>query len=266
MAITLYPPARPRTLAELLDASLKIFRVSLPKCMPYATAAILLDQLSALYDLSRGYMPTLSTRDTSNPVWVTLYCAGSVLFLIPWMAMLVRQSTLAAGRSSGATDLLAALKQTPAITAIFLIGSAVIGLLIAPPLALAEPYRSIGVGLMLLPAIYLSIALSLALPARMLARKGVLQSLLYSLRLIHGNWWRAAAMYIIGASIIAAVYLFVAVMTAMILPDAGRAEAASRAVMTAVVLAIGAMGLNLYTAILLTVFGDLEARHAAQGA
>ena len=258
MAITLYPPARPRSLAELLDASLKIFRATLPKCLPYASMAILFGQLSTLYDLSRGQMP--EPRDMNNPVWVTLYTVGSLLFFILWMAMLLRQSAVASGRTPGSTDLLDALKQTPAILAICLIVSAVILVLIAPPLTLAEPYRSIGFGLMLLPAIYLSVGLSLALPARMLTGKGVLASILYSLRLIRGHWWRTAALYIIAIAIIAAAYFFTAVMVAMILPDAGRAEAIGRAVMAAVVLAVGAMGLIFYTAVLLSVFGDLELR------
>ncbi len=262
MAITLYPPTRPRTLAELLDASVKIFRVTLPKCLPYASMAILFGQLSTLYDLARGQMP--APRDMNNPVWITLYTAGSILFFILWMAMLLRQAAVAAGRPPGASDLLDALKQAPAILAICLIGSTVILLLIAPPLTLAEPYRSIGFGVMLLPAIYISIGLSLALPARMLTHKSVMQSILYSLRLIRGNWWRSAALYVIAVAIIAAGYLFTAVMVAMILPGAGRAEAAARAGMTAVVLAVGAMGLIFYTAILLSLFGDLELRQVAR--
>ncbi len=263
MATTLYPPARPRTFAELLDASLKIFRVTLPKCLPYASMAILFGQLSTLYDLARGQLP--APRDLNDPVWVTLYTVGSLLFLILWMAMLLRQASVAAGRPPGKSDLLEALKQTPAIAGICLIIGGVLLVLIAPPLTLAEPYRSIGFGVMLLPTVYLSVALSLALPARMLAGKGVLQSLAYSLRLIRGHWARTALLYLVGSCIIIAVYLFTAVMVAMILPDAGRAQAAARAVMAAVVLADGAMALIFSTAMMLTVFADLELRQVTRG-
>lgn len=263
MAITLYPPARPRTLAELLDASVKIFRISLPKCMPYASMAFLFGQLSTLYDFSRGQVwPT--PRDMNDPLWVTLYIGGSVLFFMLWMATLLRQSAVAAGRPPGATDLIDALRQTPAVIAINLIGSALILILITPPLTLIEPYRSIGFGLMLLPAIYIAIALTLALPARMLTHKSVLQSLLYSLRLMRGNWWRAVALYAITFAIIVAVWLFMAVLLAMVLPDAGRGDAAARAIMAAIVLAVGAMALVFFTAILLSLFGDLELREAAR--
>ncbi len=124
MATTLYPPARPRTFAELLDASLKIFRITLPKCLPYASMAILFGQLSTLYDLARGQLP--APRDLNDPVWVTLYTVGSLLFVVLWMAMLLRQASVAAGRPPGVSDLLEALKQTPAIAAICLIVGALL--------------------------------------------------------------------------------------------------------------------------------------------
>ena len=103
------------------------------------------------------------------------------------------------------------------------------------------------------------------MPARMLTKKGVLQSLLYSLQLTRGNWWRVAALYAISASIIVTVWLLTAVITAMILPGAGRSDAVARAIMSAVVLAVGAMGLIFFTATQLTLFGDLELRQTARG-
>ena len=117
---------------------------------------------------------------------------------------------------------------------------------------------------MLVPAVYLFVALSFSLPARVLAHKGVLQSLAYSMELIRGNWWRATAMYVVGLSIITVFYLLAAVMAAMVLPESGHAMAIERAVTTTAVLAVGAIGLTFYTAITLTVFGDLEARRAAR--
>lgn len=267
MTLSLYPPVRPRTLAELLDASLKIFRVSLPKCLPYASIAILFGQLSTLYDLARGHVPTMmpTPLELNDPVWVGLYLLGYLLFFTLWMAMLLRQAAVAAGRPPGARDLLEALKQTPAVVAIVLIGDAVILTLISPPLALIPPYRQVGLAVMVLVAFYVLVSLSLALPARMLTRKGVLQSLLYSLQLTRGNWWRAAALYAISASIIVTVWLLTAVITAMILPGAGRSDAVARAIMSAVVLAVGAMGLIFFTATQLTLFGDLELRQTARG-
>ncbi len=258
--MSLYPPTRPRTLAELLETSVQIFRVSLLKCLPYATLAILAGQLATFYELARGHLPT--ALDVNDPVWVTLYSAGALLAVILWMATLLRQSLVAAGRPASHADLLDVLRNAPAIAAISLLTGAAVAVLILPLLALAEPYRTVGIAVMLVPAAYLFVALSFSLPARILAHKGVLQSLVYSLDLIRGNWWRAAAMYAVGLSIITVFYLLVAIAAAMVLPDAGSAMALERAVTTTAVLAVGAVGLTFYTAITLTVFADLEIRKA----
>jgi hypothetical protein len=264
MTITLYPPARPRTFKELLEASLKIFRLSLPKCMPYATVAIVLGELSTLYDLSRNRMP--NAHSVNDPVWLALYVGGSLLFFVAWMALLLRQSTVAAGRPPDSREWLDSLRQAPAIIAISLLTSLLVALLIIPSLTLPEPYRSIGFGVMLVPAIYLSVALSLALPARMLTGKSVTQSLYYSLHLIHGNWWRTALLYIVAGAIIASAFVFAMLATGLLFPHtAGHTSPEARAVTVAVVLAVAAMGLNFYTAMLLSVFSDLELRRYARG-
>lgn len=262
MSATLYPPSQPRTLAELLDASFKIFRLSLLKCLPTATLAILAGQLATFYDLSRGLAPTPNAHDVNNPIWVILYTSGTVLAVILWMATLLRQATVAAGHTVSRTDALDVIRNAPAITAISLLSGAAVAVLVLPPLTLTEPYRAIGVAVMLVPAVYVFVALSLSLPARMLARKGVLQSLLYSIELIRGNWWRATAMYAVGLSIIMVFYLLAAIMAAMVLPGSDNATAIERAVATTAVLAVAAIGLTFYTAITLSVFGDLEARRS----
>ena len=67
MPNALYPPLKPRSFGELLDAVLQIFRLSLLKCLPYATVAIIAGQVSTFYYLSRGRLPIL---DSNDPVGV----------------------------------------------------------------------------------------------------------------------------------------------------------------------------------------------------
>src|SRR6185503_9088226 len=95
MPNALYPPLKPRSFGELLDAVLQIFRLSLLKCLPYATLAIIAAQLSALYYLSRGRLPVL---DSNDPIGVALYGVGSLIFVMLSVTILLRQSTIAAGR------------------------------------------------------------------------------------------------------------------------------------------------------------------------
>ena len=264
MPNALYPPLKPRSLGELLDAVLQIFRLSLLKCLPYATLAIIAGQLSTLYYLSRGRMPVLDSNDS---VGVTLYGLGTLIAVILWTAMLQRQSAIAAGRPvAGSIDLLDTLKRVPAIAAIALLAGAAVAVFIMPALALAPPYRDAGIALSLAPAIYIGVALSFSLPALVLARKGVLGSLAYSFRLVRGNWWRVATIYLVGIAVIWTLCVLVATIVAMALSDNGADDAAiTRAVTSAAVLAVAAIGLTFYSALILALFGDLQIRKSTSG-
>lgn len=262
MPNALYPPLRPRSFAELLDAVLQIFRLSLLKCLPYATLAIIAGQLWALYYLSRGRVPVL---DANDPVGVTIYGVGTLIFVMLSMTILLRQSAIAAGRPVvGSADLLDTLRRAPAIVAIALLAGAAVAVFMLPALSLAPRYRTAGVLVMLAPALYIGIALSFSLPALVLARKGVLASIAYSFRLVRGNWWRVAAIYGVGIGVILTLWTLVAAVIAMALSDEGAGDAAlARAISSAAVLAVFAVGLTFYSALTLALFGDLEVRKAA---
>jgi Membrane domain of glycerophosphoryl diester phosphodiesterase len=261
MPNALYPPLKPRSFAELLDAVLQIFRLSLLKCLPYATLAIIAGQLSTLYYLWRGRLPVL---DTNDPVGVTIYGVGTLIFVMLAMTILLRQSSIAAGRPvAGSADLVDTLRRAPGIVAISLLAGAAVAVLMIPALALAPPYRTAGIIVMLAPAIYVWIALSFALPALILARKGVLASIAYSFRLVRGNWWRVTAMYCVGVGVILTLWTLVAAVVTMAMSDDGTDDAAlTRAVSSAAILAVFAIGLTFYSALTLALFGDLEVRRA----
>jgi hypothetical protein len=264
MPNALYPPLKPRSFAELLDAVLQIFRLSLLKCLPYATLAIIAGQLSTLYYLWRGRVPAL---DANDPVGVTIYGVGTLIFVMLAMTILLRQSTIAAGRPViGSADLVDTLRRAPGIVAISLLAGTPVVAFVAVALALAPPYRIAGVIVMLAPAIYIWIALSFALPALMLARKGVLGSIAYSFNLVRGNWWRVAAMYAVGVGVILTLWTLVAAVVAMAISDDGTGAAddaaITRAISSAAILAVCAIGLTFYSALTLALFGDLEVRRA----
>lgn len=261
MPNALYPPLRPRTFAELLDAVLQIFRLSLLKCLPYATLAIIAGQLSTLYYMWRGRWPLLAL-DSNDPVGVTLYGVGTLVFVMLSVTILLRQSAIAAGRPvTGSTDLLDTLKRAPAIVAIALLVSAAITAFMLPALALAPAYRTAGLAVMLAPAIYIGIALSFSVPALVLARKGVLASLAYSFRLVRGNWWRVTAIYIVGLMVVLTLLMLVASITTIALADNAAGDVAiTRAITSAAFLAVMSVGLTFWSALNLALFGDLQVR------
>jgi hypothetical protein len=259
MPNALYPPLKPRSFAELLDAVLQIFRLSLLKCLPYATLATIAAQLWSLYYLCRGLPPVL---DANDPVGVAINGVGTLIFIMLATMLLLRQSSIAAGRPvAGSAELLHTLKRAPAIVAIALLAGAAVAVFMVPALALAPPYRTAGIVVMLAPALYIGIALSFALPALMLARKGVLGSIAYSFRLVRGNWWRVAAIYSVGIGVVLTLWMLVATVIAVASTDDVADNAAiSRAVSSAAVLAVLAISLTFYSALTLALFGDLEVR------
>ena len=226
--------------------------------------AIIAEQLSAFYYLSRGRLPILDgpVVDANDPVGIALYGVGTLIFVMLSVTILLRQSTIAAGRPvKGSADLLDTLKQAPAIAAIALLGGAAVAVFMLPALALAPAYRIAGIAVMLAPAIYVYIALSFSLPALVLARKGVIASLAYSFRLVRGNWWRVAGTYAVGLMVILTLSTLVAATVAMAFSDSGAADmAVARAITSAAILAVLAIGLTFFSALTLALFGDLEAR------
>lgn len=263
MPNALYPPLKPRSFAELLDAILQIFRLSLLKCLPYATLAIIAGRLWMLYYLSQGRMPVL---DSNDPVAVTLYGVGTLICVMLSVTILLRQSAIAAGRPvTGAADLLETLKRAPAIVAIALLVGTAVAVLMLPALALAPPYRIAGV-VMVAPAAYIGIALSFSLPALVLARKGVLASLAYSFRLVRGNWWRVTLIYVVGLMVVLTFLVLVAAIATMAFTDNGGDDVAvTRAITAAAFLAVCAVGLTFCSALNLALFGDLEVRRMISG-
>jgi hypothetical protein len=267
MPNALYPPLKPRSFGELLDAVLQIFRLSLLKCLPYATLAIIAEQLSAFYYVSRGRLPLFDgpVIDGNDPVGITLYGVGTLLFVMLSVTILLRQATIAAGKPvKDSADLLDTLKRAPAIVAIALLGGAAAAVFMLPAFALAPAYRAAGIVVMLAPAIYVYIALSFSLPALVLARKGVLASLAYSFRLVRGNWWRVAGTYAVGLTVILTLSTLVATVVSMAFSDSGADDIAiARALTYAATLAVLAIGSTLFSALTLALFGDLEVRRMA---
>ena len=269
-----HPPMRPLSAAQVLEAAVQIFRVSVAKCLPYATLAVI--ALLVSYAFSVGRLLVFSDASGAgiplhlghgNSTHEALLATGALVAALVWailsMATLARQASVASHRpSSGLTDLLEVLRRAPAIAALALLSGAATDVLFVPLTLLADPYRSLALLVMTAPALYLSIVLFI-LPAAsvVLVRKGLLASLGHSFRLIRGNGWRIAGIYAVGIAVLMVFYMLTAVAAALALPYAGPEDGALiMAVCAAAELAVGALGLTFFTALTLAVFGDLEAR------
>jgi hypothetical protein len=120
MSPALYPPSRPQSIGEVLDATFRIFRVTLLRCLPYGVLAMVASQLQDIYDIARGRPPHQFGR--GDPLWWGFYVVGIFVALTFINAIIIRQTTMASGGHSAArVVLLAGLRKAPPSLAVILL-------------------------------------------------------------------------------------------------------------------------------------------------
>ena len=243
MAQPLYPPAGPQSIGQVLDGAFRIFQVSLAKSLPLGLLAMLAGQLPNIYYLAIG-KPMRRLGD--DPIWWALDAIGIVMTLILWSAMLLRQRSVISGQATSMRgELLEALRRVPALVALFVLSLLIIG---AGLVALA------------VPGIYFAVALTLAWPALMLERLGPVDAIRRSMHLVKGSWWHTSAVLAV-AGVIAIVFNFVMIaFIAITLRLFGTNEVAMfTAAIVVVMIALFAVGVLFYGAILLALYGERRA-------
>lgn len=239
------PFERPVSAGEVLDAGVRLFKVSLVRCLPLSLAAVVLGQLPTVYALARGRRPSLSA-EAGIADWALILLAGLGNLLL-WGAILLRQRAIAEGRvSTVGADLSMALARLPA--------SIGLGLLVLGGIAL-------GMLLLVLPGIYLSIALMFAYPALLLEDAPVLAALRRSLELVRGNWWRTSMILVVAFFAIIVFYAVGSIFGLILLQLTGGGDVGSVFLVTSVIAAlIGALFTPFMSALWLVQFAELKLR------
>lgn len=256
----LYPPARPQTIGEVLDAAFRIFKVSLLACLPYGVLATVANQLQNIYAILAGH--ALRSFTNTDPVWWILEVLGAILCGMFLNAIFIRQAAVAAGsRSTGSAALREALRRAPAMLAMGLLIVAVVAVCFVPMLALPRAYWPWARIVLGVPALCVFVFFLCAWPALLVGRKGVIGSLRHSARLVKGNWWRTVMIYAVAVIMIIVVSVAVAIVFSILAAfGATRDLAVATAVSAVTVVASGAVYMPFVTAMALALYGDLQAR------
>lgn len=283
----LYPPARPQTVGEVLKASVQIFRLTLNASLPYSIVVAICTQLANLRNLSMDLpVPSpLQSDQIGDPAYLAWYVVGTILALLFWSAMLLRQKALASGERSGATAELrqSGIQLSSLIVCMILSTVAVtVGLL---PVAAALPMTGLNPALtnlaaanvpmllllipLSLPAAWLSLGLLFAPPALVLKKLGPIEAMRVSFALLRGNWWRTSVLTTVLAAVLLAMVLVVGAIAAAVVGAAGVSDVRfinSLAIPLGII--FGAIMLPWCGAQVLAMMGDLivrqnEARRAA---
>jgi hypothetical protein len=260
MSAILYPPARPQSIGEVLDSAFRIFKVTLLRCLPYGVLATVAGQLQNIYAILTG-RPLKSFTNT-DPTWWLLYVLGALLGLMLLNAIFVRQATLAAGSPSvGSAALREALRRAPATFAMGVMILAVLGACFIPMALIPPAHWSAAAFILGTIASCISVYFLCSWPALLVGQKGPVGSLRYSARLIRGHWWRTVTILAVALTMIIVVSVTAAIVFSILAAfGATRDLAVASAVSAVTVVASGAIYMPFVTAMILALYGDLQAR------
>lgn len=247
------------SIGEALDLAVQIFKSTVIRCLPYGICAVTFEQLPNMYDLGNGL--THQPFGGGRPVWLALFVLGTVLALMAWSALLLRQRAIIEHTLTHfKVELGLTLRRLPVFvlaTVLFLIA---VGGWFAALLVVPAPYHS-WARLALIPLSgYLAILLSCTWPAVLLAGRGPLGALRQSARLVWGNWWRVAAIYGVGAAGVLVLALLAGILIALVVPTLVADLPVMMAVFTVLANATVALVAPFVSALLLAVFGELRVR------
>jgi len=260
MSSAFYPPARPLSVGEVLDLVFQIFKATLVRGLPYGICAVVAQQLPNVYALASG-VTVRQALSAGQPIGIALFAVGVLLALVAWSALLLQQRGIIEQRPTSITSELGeALRRLPSFfvaTLLFLVvvGSGVAVIMVVPP-----QYRT-GVRIPVeILSVYLAVLLSCTWPAVLFADQGPLGALRQSARLVWGNWWRIAVVYVVGAAVVIVVSVLLGALIAAIVSSLGAGIPVMTSVFAEVANVLGAVTAPFAGALLLAVFADLRVR------
>lgn len=260
MASDLYPPRQPLAVAEALDLAFQIFKATVVRCIPYGILAVTFEQLPNIYDLGSG-VAARPPFGGGRPIWMMLFVVGTLLALMTWSALLLRQRAIIEHTpTTFKAELIETLRRLPA----FIVATGLFLLAVIGPLALlllaAPPHHSwVRVPFFVL-AVYLAILLSCTWPGVMLTGRGPWSALSQSVRLVWGHWWRVLGVYVVGAAAVFVLAVLVGILIALVVPTLVADVPVMMAMFTVLANAMVAVVAPFVGALLLAVFGDLRVR------
>ena len=260
MPSVLYPPSRPQAIGEVLDSAVRIFKVTLLKVLPFSVLATVAGQLQNIYIILSGR--NIRPFSNTDPGWWAVYLLGTVVGAALINAIIVRQAAIATGsESAGMTALKDGLRNVPAVVLMGIVMAVLVGIWFVPLAVIPAAYRSWSVALLAVLAFYLLVLFLCSWPARLVDRKGPIESLRYSAHLVRGNWWRTVMVYLVVLTMIIVLSvtagLIVGVLTQLV---AARDLAVSTAVSAVMVVASGAVFVPFVSSMSLALYGDLQSR------
>lgn len=235
----------PQRTGQLLDAMFKLYRTAL-------FSIIGLTLCGAAIVQAPQFLLGMGADRFNFPAFSIIAMVGLVINMIFTLAVVVRMESVALGAklNMGSAILTGTKKLIPVI---------LMGMLYALIV-------SAGFLLFLIPGIYLSVSMWLAMPAILFENCGPLAALKRSHQLVKGHWWRTATALSVPGLVMMALYVAVAVAGGIWM--AAQAPAGNQQEIVATVgivfavftIFVSALAIPLFFTVTLVVFHDLKLR------
>lgn len=264
-----YPPPRPQSVGELLDAAFRSFRLTLLACLPYAALAMIAGRLPEMWDLflrtpaqvpARAPWPLPGIHDMTH---LLLVLAAGLLTVLFCNATLLRQHARLTHAATGAgPELWQGARRAPAAFALIVLSALAGTICVLPARALPAGMRLWAYLLLAVPAAGVLLLASCAWPVLVLEGRGVLASLRRGLQLAAGQFPRIAIVWAVGAVAMLVFFTLCVILLAVLYPPlAGGIDLAlMTALSTVLVVVLGGVAIPLCVVLTLAVYGDLRAR------
>lgn len=250
-------PTAPQTVGGVLDRGYLLFKETFSRCWPLALLQSIASAGANVYQVMEG-MPgsTDPLAMFRSPSFWGVAFVGGLLAVGFYIALTLRILDVAMGRSGTMADAVGAgFRKLPRV----FVASILFGLAML-----------IGFILLIIPGVYLSVALIMYATAIVVDDQGITESLRTSRALVKGNFWRTSAV----VSVVAAVLFIAAIVVGLIAGIvAGSAAAmlfgdprASLLVVQAVSIAINVFASPLMAAVMLELYFDLKLRREVRPA
>lgn len=240
------PPVRDANVGEWLERAVQLFRVTLPKCLPLATLAVLCSDVPNLYWIATGH--TLAQGLPTEATYWVLNLIAAALALYIASAVMLQQRSIALGVAfSSGTALAAAARRLPVLLLSWV---------------LAQLSLVVGFSLLILPGVFLLVCYLVLLPVVLFERHNPYLALVRCVLLVRAHWWKMLAALVIALVVVLAGVLLVAAALNIFATLLAGEGPAVNAIVAAGSVAVGAVALALLLALMLTLHSALASSSA----
>jgi hypothetical protein len=269
---------QPQPVGGVLDTTFRLCKASVRKVLPLSLLMVLVSSPGSIYVFEQGGTDPSDLfailRVMASPGYLLASLASCVGMMFILAAASIKMAAIAEdGDVSTPTALYEALRRLPSLVvslALYLVVVSVGPILLFAPTYLAHSSSiavMFGVALTL-AAIIPGVSLLLFLCTGVFEKRGPIQALLASHRLVWGHWWRTNAVLAVGVIVLLVIYLVISVLigivTAVLVFGGEAADVATLGVVSDLLIAVLASPLitPYCAALFLALYWDLKLRRA----